>query len=281
MRRGARLRLRDGVSLGYAEFGDPAGVPILFFHGIPGSRAIARALHQAALAHRARLLAVERPGCGLSDYWPARTVAEYSHVAVEAVDALGIGGFSVLGVSGGGPYALACGFLFPGRVRAIGIVSGVGGPEEAGVLLRSSRRLIALGRISPILPAFALTLARRIARRSPERMLSVLSAQLSEEGIAHPWAGRLLLADLLEAFSSGCRGVGADCARFSRWGFEPEEVRPPVHLWHGQDDRNVSSAAAERLARRLSDCRVRILPGEGHLSVLPRYGEEIVRALAA
>jgi pimeloyl-ACP methyl ester carboxylesterase len=32
---GKRIQLGDGRSLGYAEYGDPAGKPVLFFHGTP------------------------------------------------------------------------------------------------------------------------------------------------------------------------------------------------------------------------------------------------------
>jgi len=32
------IKLADGRALGYAEFGNPSGVPVFFFHGFPASR---------------------------------------------------------------------------------------------------------------------------------------------------------------------------------------------------------------------------------------------------
>ncbi len=174
---------------------------------------------------------------------------------------------------------LACGRITPERVGAVGIVSSLGSPEALGVLNRSSRLLVALGRISPRLAAPPIVLARRRLDRHIDRALAELESLLAAEGVDHPGAAALLLADLLEAFSSGCRGVAGDCARVSRWWFKPEEVQVRVHLWHGCDDRNVSIAAAERLAERLPDCDARFLSGAGHFGVIPRHSEEILSTL--
>jgi len=160
-------------------------------------------------------------------------------------------------------------------------VSGIGTAETPGVLRLSSRLLVALGRISPLIAAPPLALARRRSDHRLDEVLAELETQLLAEGVDHPWAARLILADLLEAFSSGCRGVAADCARVSRWGFEPEDVRVPVHLWHGCKDGNVSVTAAQTLARRLPDCHAHFLAGEGHFGVLPRHAEEVVGTLVA
>jgi pimeloyl-ACP methyl ester carboxylesterase len=271
----------DGGDVGYAEYGDPDGRPILFFHGIPGSRLLGRVLHDAGRSSAARIVALERPGCGLSDHRRARSVADCARVAGAAADELGIGRFCSLGVSGGGPYALACAQLFPERVPAVGVVSSVGTQEEPGLVLRSSRLLVALGRFSPLLVVPPLALARRQAARRYEQVLTAVEDELAADGVDHPQAARLLVIDCLEAFAHGSRGVAGDCGRIRRWGFAPENVPAPVHLWHGRDDRHVSVFAAELLARRLPACRARFLPGEGHFRVLQAHAVEILDTLAA
>ncbi len=208
-----------------------------------------------------------------------RTVLGCGRLACSAADALGLERFSVLGISGGGPYALACGRLSPERIGAVGIVSGLGSPQAPGVLNRSSRVLVAAGRISPRLAAPPIALARRRLDRRLEVVLAELETLLAAEGVNRPGAARLLLTDLLEGFASGCRGVADDCARVSHWGFEPEEVQVRVHLWHGCDDRNVSVAAAESLAQRLPDCDAHFVHAARHFGVLPRHGEEILSTL--
>lgn len=279
--KGSTFRGAGGCRIGYAEYGDPRGTPVLFFHGIPGSRLLGRSLHDHALASGARIVAPERPGCGLSDRRRARSVTSCTRPLAELVDTLGIDRMCALGVSGGGPYALACAAQLPGRVDAVGLVSSVGTEDDPGVLLRSSRWLVRLGRVSPLLAAPTLELARRRATRRIDRLLEAIEAELRADGVDHPDAGRLLLADLLEAFASGCRGVAGDCGRVRCWGFQPEDVRIGVGLWHGRDDLHVSVKAAEALARRLPDCRPHFLAGEGHFGVLYRHGAEILETLVA
>jgi pimeloyl-ACP methyl ester carboxylesterase len=279
--KGSTFRGAGGSRIGYAEYGDPDGMPLLFFHGIPGSRLLGRALHDDALASGTRIVAPERPGCGLSDQGRARSVASCTRPLGELVDALGIDRLCALGVSGGGPYALACGAQLSGRVDAVGLVSSVGADDDPGVLLRSSRWLVALGRVSPLLAVPTLELARRRATRRLDRLREAIEAELRADGVDHPAAAELLVADLLEAFESGCRGVAGDCGRVRRWGFRPEDVRIRTFFWHGRDDRHVSVRAAEKLARRLPDCRSHLLAGEGHFGVLYRHGAEILDTLVA
>src|SRR5688500_4433105 len=82
------LRLRDGRTVGYAEYGDPDGVPLLFFHGTPGSRLQLRALDEPARRHHVRLLAPDRPGFGESSPQPGRTVGQYADDIRELADDL-------------------------------------------------------------------------------------------------------------------------------------------------------------------------------------------------
>jgi len=105
------LALADGRRLGYAEFGDPSGAPCLYFHFSPGSRlepaAVFSGVRQAWL-RGVRLVSADRPGFGLSDRQPARTLLDWPGDIAALADHLGIDRFAVLGASGGGAYALAC-----------------------------------------------------------------------------------------------------------------------------------------------------------------------------
>jgi pimeloyl-ACP methyl ester carboxylesterase len=88
--------------------------------------------------------------------------------------------------------------------------------------------------------------------------------------------GELIYDDLQEAFASGSRGAGADIKRLRHWGFEPEQVPHPVRIWHGEEDKNISVAAARTLAARLPSASATFLPAEGHLNVLPGHIDEIL-----
>lgn len=120
------MRLPDGRHLGYAEYGDPAGLAIIGFHGTPGSRLMFQLADSAARELGLRLLAPERPGFGISTYQKNRTLASYAADIAAFADRLGIKRFAVAGISGGGPYAAACAALLPERVTALALVSPVG-----------------------------------------------------------------------------------------------------------------------------------------------------------
>ena len=109
------IKLRDGRTLGYAEYGDRNGVPVVFFHGTPGSRLMAvPAWNDTSLG--IRLIAPDRPGLGLSTYLPHRTLLNWPGDVAELADALKLEKFIVAGVSGGGPHSLACAYALPDRV---------------------------------------------------------------------------------------------------------------------------------------------------------------------
>jgi pimeloyl-ACP methyl ester carboxylesterase len=120
------LLLGDGRKLGYAQYGRPDGEPLFYFHGHPGSRLEARFAHRAAAEAGLRVVALDRPGYGLSDFQPGRVITGWPADVAEAADLLRIGKFSVAGASGGGPYALACAWRLPGRVIRAAVISGVG-----------------------------------------------------------------------------------------------------------------------------------------------------------
>lgn len=112
------MTLKDGRTLGYAEYGESTGTPVIGFHGMPGSRLVMKSVEKAALAARARIIAPDRPGYGLSQPDKHGTLLGYVDDIVELADTLKIDRFAVMGVSGGGPYPLACAYKIPQRVTA-------------------------------------------------------------------------------------------------------------------------------------------------------------------
>jgi pimeloyl-ACP methyl ester carboxylesterase len=124
------LRLRDGRTLGYAESGDPDGWPVLGCHGSPSSR-LERHVEDVGDYRRwgVRFVVPDRPGFGRSDPQPERRLLDWPADVQELVDHLGIDRFSVLSLSGGAAYALACAYVFGERVRAVGVLGGAPPPD--------------------------------------------------------------------------------------------------------------------------------------------------------
>jgi pimeloyl-ACP methyl ester carboxylesterase len=102
------IRLRDGRRLGYAGWGDAGGQPLLYFHGWPGARVEGRLADEAARVRGVHLIGIDRPGMGLSDFQPRRTLVDWPDDVLQLAAALTLERFAVLGISDGGPYAAAC-----------------------------------------------------------------------------------------------------------------------------------------------------------------------------
>ena len=123
---GDTIKLVDGRRLGWAEFGDPQGLPLFYFHGFPASRLEGKLIEGAALRNGIRVIASDRPGYVISDFQPGRRLLDWPCDVKALADRLSIDRFMVLGVSGGGPNALACAHAMEPRLRAVGVVCGLG-----------------------------------------------------------------------------------------------------------------------------------------------------------
>ena len=280
-----QIRLPDGRALGYAEYGNPQGKPVIFFAGAPSSRFLHPPTEPTEVLG-ARLVMLERPGFGLSDFQPRRTLLDWPDDVVAAADALKLGRFAVAGISAGGPYAAACAYKIPQRLTTVAIISGVG-PMDTPEAIEEMPRVRQLGtrvaRTAPWLLTPILWLVsnpHRDPERFYERMLSG-NSDADRTLLSRPEMRALLLRNYLEATRAGMRGFARESIIVSSpWSFSPADITVPVYLWHGEDDANVSLSAARHLAKTIPNCQARFLPGEGHWLILSRW-EEILSELLA
>lgn len=280
---GEILRLNDGRALGYAQYGAPSAWPVLLFQGTPTSRLPHNPLSTSVPV---RLVVPERPGFGLSDFLPRRRLLDWASDVRELVDHLGIERFSVVGVSGGAPHALACGLRLSHRIRRLGVVSGIGPIEASGATSgmaaqRKAGAFVARHASFLLRPLFW---AFRNPARNPERFVQRFSEGFSA-------ADRALLEDPIfrslrsrsyaEATRLGVRGFAYEVGLLARpWGFSLSEVTSDVHLWHGEEDASTPISMARHVAASLPCCHTRFFPGEGHF-VAARHWEEIIGALTS
>ena len=119
------IMLDDVRTLGFAEYGPTDGYPVFDLHGLPGSRYEGKLFGTAAIEHNARIITIDRPGVGLGSRQLGRTLLDHAKDVQVVAKHLDIQKFSVMGVSGGGPYALACAYaLPPSQLRSIAVVAG-------------------------------------------------------------------------------------------------------------------------------------------------------------
>ena len=147
-----QFRLRDGRNLGFAEYGQPEGIPLVYFHGWPSSRLEPRSMQQVCADMGVRLIAPDRPGFGLSDFQPGRTIPGFADDTRELANHLGLSEFAVLGISGGGPYAAACAAKIPERLTGALLVCSVApadAPNAMKGMVATNRWLLSMARRSP------------------------------------------------------------------------------------------------------------------------------------
>jgi pimeloyl-ACP methyl ester carboxylesterase len=185
-----------------------------------------------------RLIAVDRPGIGLSDRVPGRRLLDWAADIEMLVEALHLSRFAILGWSAGAPHALVCGSLVPERVVALGLASPMGGwfvgPEATCHISKEARVISALVRLTPwaLRPAFKLLQWRMV--HNPERLFEQQFRHLpatDKATLADPLVRRMLRETLGEAFRGGVGGVYDDTLAVARpWGFAPEAITTPVWL---------------------------------------------------
>jgi pimeloyl-ACP methyl ester carboxylesterase len=278
--------LKDGRALAYAEYGDPGGKPLFLFHGIPGSRIFRPPFDDLTARKQVRLITVDRPGYGGSDFLPGRRIRDWPSDLNALADALALDRFAVCGHSGGGPYVLACARFIPERLTAAGLISSLGPPDAPGALegiIPQNRLGFAVGGKLPW-PIFRMAMGYifRKGRDHPEAFVhpdEKNPANPDNAMLALPGGWQVCLESTREAFRIGMLGHAWEGYLHVRpWGFSMADIVLPVDLWHGILDIDAPVGMGRAIARSLPHCRARFLEGEGHLLIF-KYWEEILDKL--
>jgi pimeloyl-ACP methyl ester carboxylesterase len=282
------LPVADGRRLGYAEFGDPRGALVLWFHGTPGARRqVPPVGRQAAQELGLRVVCVERPGVGSSTDHLYHRITDWAADIAMVADGLGHDRFTIVGLSGGGPYALACAHELPERVVAVGLLGSLvpTAGEDAvseglvalshrfNALLNLLRRPLGLGlwgfmrAVNPL----SHQIVQGFARMMPEGDRRVLT---------DPALEAVFVDDLTVGSQRQFQGFVNDLILIGRpWGFRLADVAVPVRWWHGDADPFVPLEQARRAAAKLPDAELLVRPGESHLGDWAA-ADEVLAALA-
>ncbi len=274
------LRSRDGRQVGFAIFGDPEGLPVFYFHGLASSRLEGALAHPIGLQRNVCLIAIDRPGYGLSDARPGHQIPDATDDLVAVADALGIEQFSLVSVSTGGPFARATAARLPERVRAVALVSSPAPYSQrsrlVGMDIRSRAILVWIPRFAPWLLGPIWSRLAELSDSDPAGLLRLIADTMpssERRAISSPEIAEVFMNASYEAFRTGTGGVVAEQRLLARdWGFAIDEVKAPVWLWHGEEDGASPIAMARWLAAALPKCQAHFLPGRGAIvagDVLP------------
>jgi pimeloyl-ACP methyl ester carboxylesterase len=273
----------NGRVLSIVEAGDPSGPAVVACHGTPGSRLLWRGSVEDAEARGMRLIGYDRPGYGESDPQPGRRAADAAADVAAIADALEIDRLAVEGGSGGGPHTLACAALLPDRVVAAASLAGVAPYAAEGL-----DWLEGMGQDN--IDEFAAVLGGReelepVLRRLAESLLAAEPGEIVEalRSLMSPQDAAVCTGEFAEyikaATDEGIHRrldgwIDDDFAFVGPWGFELADIRVPVQLWHGSEDRFVPIAHGRWLAERIPGVDACLLEGEGHLTIqLGRIGD--------
>lgn len=267
--------LPDGRRLGYAEYGDPHGELVLWFHGTPGARRqVPLVARDAAERLGLRLVCVERAGVGASSDHAYRQVRDAADDIAVVADHLGHDRFLILGLSGGGPYTLACAHEMPDRVVAVGILGGLvptTGEEAAATsgivaLTRPFNRLLTVFRV-PL--GVGLCIFIRVTQPAGHVFYKAYEQLLphgDDKVLDDPALEAMFVDDLTTGGRRQFNAFVNDLVLVGRpWGFRVADVRVPVRWWHGDADPFVSLDQAERTVALLPDVELYVRHGESHL----------------
>ncbi|CAO2656608.1 Nn.00g054110.m01.CDS01 [Neocucurbitaria sp. VM-36] len=287
------ITLPDGRKLGYAQYGSLTGKAILYLHGLPGSRIEAATYHDMGLKLGARIIATDRPGIGWSSPHPGRKLLDFPKDLECLAKHLELDDYSVMGVSGGGPYALACAAALPhDKLKCVSLVCGLG-PPDIGMKGANWWHWIGFTFGWRYGPAFLLRwgLQRDPTGRidlgdeqrlqlflSPSRLRAMTNKKDLEVMTDEDFL-RLILRSTRESYAQGFEGVCQDgkvmCMDF---GFRLEDIRKdlPVQLWYGAQDTFVPPNHGVQISARLggrADLRVE---DETHASISTNLKKDVL-----
>jgi pimeloyl-ACP methyl ester carboxylesterase len=261
----------DGRTLRVAEYGVADGVPVVVCHGTPGSR-FDRVPEADAYAGF-RVVAYDRPGYGGSTPDPGRTVASAAADVAAIADELGLGRFGVLGGSGGGPHALACGALLGDRVTRVAVRCGVApfdDPEFDALegIAEVNVREIAAARAGAEASAELLEPIAEQVARDPAGTFDEIAKEVPEadkEYLRRPEVREIVVESAAESVRQGARGwIDDNLAFVASWGFALADVMREVRLWQGELDVLVPRSHAAYMAGKLPNATFELVPGRGH-----------------
>ncbi|MBK6644171.1 MAG: alpha/beta hydrolase [Anaerolineales bacterium] len=233
-----------------------------------------------------RLIAVDRPGMGLSDFQPNRRLLDFPNDLLALADHLAIERFAILAYSLGGIHGLACARAISERLTKVGIVSGAAlftEPELMTNINEGTRKFLTMPRDNPFAARLFLGMMAGMIRFAPKLMTASAASNL-------PAPDRPIAADskfqagfvymLREALRNGTRGAfDESLLAVTDYGFRLQDIQAPIQLWHGEADQNVPVEMARFAESALPKCEAGFYPNEGHLSLFKKYAAEFIRAL--
>lgn len=271
------IRTADGRTLEYLQVGPADGPAVLFHSGTPSATSEYTVISDAAHTLGVRVIGYSRPGYGESTERPGRSVADAVGDVTELLDQLGVAEFKAFGWSGGGPHALACAALLPGRCQAAALLAGVAPYPARGIdfmdgmgeenIAEFGAAIAGAEQLTEYLEPLLDELRRATGDTVAQGMDTVLSG-VDKAALTGRFADELAAA-VRRAMIHGVAGWRDDDLAFVQdWGFDPSRIEVPVAIWQGRQDKMVPFAHGQWLAAEIPTAQAHLYAEEGHLSLI-------------
>ena len=278
------IKLRNGNRIGYAIYGNKKNFPIFYFHGIPGSRFELKNI--PLKKKKCFIIALERPGYGISDPISKFKILDWPKIVLEVANKLKIKKFSIIGVSGGAPFALACANTIKNkRLKSIAIVCALAPNKAKGMDKGRVGMLLNFGR-KPFISWLIFNFLRmRLLNGNLEKSFNKWKNKIPLPEIDLKLftidRGRRLMENFKEAVKHGITGVHRDANLYSNyWGFKLKNIKKKILVWHGDKDLTVPIITNKYYKKKLKNKKIFIKPNEGHFSICYNFMNDIIQQVS-
>ena len=279
------IKLRRGNHIGYAIYGNKKNFPIFYFHGWPGSRFELKNI--PLKKKKCFVIALERPGYGISDPISNFKIIDWPKIILEVANKLKIKNFSIIGVSGGAPFALACANTIKNkRLKSIAIVCPLAPNKAKGMNKGRVGMLVNYGK-KPFLSWLILNLLRTSLlnsnlEKSFNRLKNKIPLPKADLKLFTIDRGKRLIENFKEAVKHGTTGVHRDAHLYSNdWGFKLKNIKKKIFIWHGDKDLTVPIITNKYYKKKLKNKKIFIKSNEGHFSICYNFMNDIIQQVSA
>ncbi len=266
-----RVLLSTNHQIAYQEYGSALGFPMFYFHDSGSSRLECTFFHSAAKAFGYRLIAVDRPGIGCSDFYSDACPETFAQDVIELANLLEIEKFAVLSLGSGGIFALMLAYHFKHRVTEVLSLGGVPGSsfkeaEQKSTLARYWQKIAPRAVNLFIRAKYALP--RENSYHSIDQIKKLL-CDSDQRALQKSKTSSILDLDQREVMRQGARGLAQDLANcYRKLDFMLENLEVPVTIWQGKSDHLSMRTDCEFMRSRIPTSRYFRVPNRGYFFFL-------------
>lgn len=281
------MRLPDGRALGFAEYGNENGFPLIFCHSLFGSRHEYPSHHPDENERNFRIIIPERPGYGLSTFAEGCNYVNWVKDLTALLDHLEIDRFAIAGLSSGAIYAAAVASALPSRVVHLSAISMTPRLESWQDLKHVASNLKFFGAFSIYMPHVAKFLfekeAQRLQGNTAKIVQRITEAEEDRALLFSEQVFPVIEANFQESIKNSLEHLSNEVIIHAQpWQFSFADIQCPMDIWCGERDLYAPPALVDRNVQSVVDRQMHTMTGKGHFfyyELWPQIGQTIAQRM--